>query len=85
LNKQKLLERIEGNSKNISYSDFVALIEAFGFKRTRGKGSHEIYRRENVSSIINIQNSKGKAKPYQVEQFLEVIKKFNLRLEGNNE
>ena len=79
--KGKLLAKIKNNHRNVSYSDFVTLVKAYGFMHTRGKGSHEIYRRYDIPKIVNIQNHKGKAKPYQVEQFLKVIEEFNLQLE----
>ena len=85
MNKHKLFEKIQNSKKNIAFTDFVVLIEAFGFRHTRSKGSHEIYRRDDIPKIINIQNDKGKAKPYQVSQFLEVVALFNLRLEDNYE
>ena len=81
MNKRKLLEKLENSQKNVRYGDFVALIEAFGFRRTRGEGSHEIYRRVGVADIVNIQSNKGKAKAYQVRQFLSLIETYNLRLE----
>ena len=81
MNKRKLLEKMENSQKNVRYGDFVALIEAFVFKRTRGEGSHEIYRRAGVTDIVNIQSNKGKAKAYQVRQFLSLIEIYNLRLE----
>ena len=81
MNKRKLLQKLENSQKNIRYGDFVALIEAFGFRRTRGEGSHEIYRREGVADLVSIQSNKGKAKAYQVRQFLSLIEIYNLRLE----
>ena len=81
MNKRKLLEKIQNSSKNIKYSDFVTLINAFSFKRIRGEGSHNIYENKDVPEMVNIQNDKGKAKPYQVKQFLSLIEKYNLKLE----
>ena len=81
MNKRKILEKLENSQKNVRYSDFVTLIQAYGFKRTRGEGSHEIYRRTGIADIVNIQNNKGNAKPYQVRQFLSLIEIYNLRLE----
>ena len=60
------------------------LINAYEFKRTRGNGSHEIYRRQGLSEIVNIQNDNGNAKPYQVKQFLALIEKYNLKLEDDD-
>ena len=81
MNKRKLLENLENSQKNVRYGDFVMLIKAFGFKRTRNEGSHEIYRRKGVAEIVNIQSSKGNAKPYQIRQFLSLIEIYDLRLE----
>ena len=81
MNKHKLLAHLQNSSKNVRYSDFVRLVEAFGFKRIRTGGSHNIYEREDVPEMVNIQNDKGKAKPYQVKQFLSLVEKYNLKLE----
>ena len=81
MNKHKLLARLHNNRKNVNFNDFVTLVEAFGFIRTRGEGSHSIYKNEIVSEIINLQNDKGQAKPYQIKQFLTIVEKYNLRME----
>lgn len=81
MNKKKLLAQIQNNSNNVRYGDFVTLIEAFKFRRTRGKGSHEIYGRKDIPEIVNIQNRNGHAKSYQVDEFLSLIEKYNLELE----
>ena len=83
MNKRKLLEKIQNGSKNLRYSDFVTLIEAFGFEHIRAKGSHEIFKREGVADTINIQNRNGYAKSYQVKQFLSTIEQYNLKLEDD--
>ncbi len=41
-------------------------------------GSHHIFDHEDLPEIVNLQNAKGKAKPYQVGQFLELIENYNL-------
>ena len=81
MNKKKLLAKIKNNSENVRFNDFVTLINAFNFEIIRSKGSHFIYERKDVPEMLNIQNKKGKAKSYQVEQFLELIEKYNLELE----
>ncbi len=50
----------------------------FGFKFRGGKGSHEINVKNGVREMLNFQNIKGKAKPYQVKQLLKIIKKYKL-------
>ena len=81
MNKRKLLARLQNSRKNVRYSDFVTLIEAFGFEYVRTNGSHNVYERKDVPEILNIQEEKGQAKPYQVKQFLVIIEKYNLKLE----
>jgi predicted RNA binding protein YcfA (HicA-like mRNA interferase family) len=81
MKKRKLLNKILQSSKNIHFHDFVNLIEGFGFKLLRTKGSHHIYGHDEINELINLQNVDGKAKPYQVKQFLELIEKYNFKLE----
>jgi len=83
MNKRALLAQLLTNRKNVKYNDFVTLIESFGFIRTRGKGSHEIFKQEGIAETVNIQNSNGEAKPYQIEQFLSLVEKYNLKLGDN--
>jgi predicted RNA binding protein YcfA (HicA-like mRNA interferase family) len=79
--KHKLLKQILSCSKNIPFNDFVSLIESFGFHLSRISGSHHIFIHPNVTELVNVQNVKGQAKPYQVKQFLTLVEKYNLRLE----
>ena len=83
MNKRALLTHLMTSRNNVKYTDFVALIESFGFVHTRGKGSHEIFKRKGIAEIVNIQNHNGKAKPYQIEQFLSLVEKYNLPLGEN--
>jgi predicted RNA binding protein YcfA (HicA-like mRNA interferase family) len=81
LNNKKFLLKILQNQKNIKFSDFIRLIEAFGFKLDRINGSHHIFVHPDILDIINIQNVKGEAKPYQIKQFLKIVELNNLKLE----
>ena len=81
MNKKKLLAKVINNQKNVQFNDFVTLVEEFGFFRTRGEGSHSIYRRSNVAEFINLQNENGNAKPHQIKQFLALVEKYNLSME----
>lgn len=65
---------------NISFADMVNLVEAFGFILARKQGSHNIFRHTAIKEFINLQNYKGKAKPYQIRQFLQLVEKYNLKL-----
>ena len=81
ITKDKLLQSIYNSTNNVRFNDLITLAEAFGFYRARSKGSHFLYKNKSISKTINLQNDKGKAKPYQVEQFLSIIEKYNLVME----
>ena len=78
MKKREIYERLKNNPKNVRFEELCRAAELFGFKFRGGKGSHRVYVREGVREILNFQNVKGKAKPYQVRQFLKVIEKYNL-------
>ncbi|MFA5876436.1 MAG: type II toxin-antitoxin system HicA family toxin [Candidatus Margulisiibacteriota bacterium] len=59
----------------------VTLVEAYGFRLSRVNGSHHIFVHEDIPELINIQNARGKTKPYQVRQFLALIDRYSLELE----
>jgi predicted RNA binding protein YcfA (HicA-like mRNA interferase family) len=70
-------------SRNITFQEAQTAIEAFGFHLTRIKGSHHIYTHPSVPELINLQNVDGKAKSYQIKQFLEIVERYNLLLEDD--
>ena len=78
--RQRLLQRILSGSKNIRFADVVACAEAFGFSLSRINGSHHIYVHPDVPELVNLQNVKGQAKPYQVKQLLQIIERHNLQM-----
>lgn len=80
MKKRKLLQKILAGSSNIRFAEFQSLVEAFNFRLDRVSGSHHIYIHPNVEELVNIQNVKGKTKPYQIKQFLSLIEKYNLQL-----
>jgi len=81
MNKKRLLQKVLTNSRNISFDELASLIEAFGFRLDRTSGSHHIYKKTGIRELVNIQDVKGKAKPYQIRQFLTIIERYNLLLE----
>jgi len=83
MNKKKLLRRAISGSKNIRFGDMVVLVEAFGFRLERTSGSHHIFVHPAVSELVNLQNRKGKAKPYQIRQFLDLVELYNLKFEDD--
>jgi predicted RNA binding protein YcfA (HicA-like mRNA interferase family) len=81
MKRRKLLQKILGGSKNIRFSDMVNLVEGFGFKLSRTDGSHHIFARPDIPELVNLQNVKDQAKPYQIRQFLKLVEKKDLKLE----
>ena len=83
MNREKILQKILAGSKNIRFSDMVNLVQGFGFTLSRTDGSHHIFTRPDIPELVNLQNIKGQAKPYQIRQFLKLVEKHNLKLEEN--
>jgi predicted RNA binding protein YcfA (HicA-like mRNA interferase family) len=81
MKSRKLLQKILGGSKNIRFTEMVTLIESFGFKLNRTDGSHHIFSRPGIPELVNLQDVKGQAKPYQIRQFLKLVEKHDLKLE----
>ena len=80
MEKKKLLKKLLSGSKNIRFSEVTAVAEAFGFKLDRISGSHHIFVHPDVSELVNLQEVKGKSKPYQVKQLIKIIEKHNLKM-----
>lgn len=81
MNRKKLLKRFNNsNFNNVSFSDFVSLVEDHGFTLSRMKGSHHIYSHKKINELVNIQKVQGEVKPYQIKQFLKLIEKYGLKL-----
>jgi predicted RNA binding protein YcfA (HicA-like mRNA interferase family) len=77
---KKTLQQILAGSKNIRFTDMCRLVEAFGFSLSRINGSHHIFAHPNVPELVNLQEVKGQAKPYQIRQFLKLVEEYNLIL-----
>ena len=80
MNKQKLLKKILGRPENVRFGEMVTLVEAFGFRLARTSGSHHIFTHPQIPELLNLQNRRGKAKPYQIRQFLLLADQYNLGL-----
>lgn len=83
MNKKQIYEEFNRNTKNVRFEVLCRAAELFGFRFKGGKGSHRVYIKEGVREMLNFQNVEGKAKPYQVKQFLKVIERYRLS-EGEN-
>ena len=76
---EKTLEKIllGRADANISFDDLCLLLEHLGFHR-RTKGSHQIFWKEGVNEILNLQPRGRNAKAYQVKQVRNIIVRYRL-------
>ncbi|HUT34095.1 MAG TPA: type II toxin-antitoxin system HicA family toxin [Planctomycetota bacterium] len=82
MNRRRLLFRLsQGHLKNVAFSDIISLAEGFGFRFSRRGGSHHIYVHPEVPELVNLQDVRGEAKPYQIRQLLRLVERYDLRLE----
>jgi hypothetical protein len=73
----KILERMRASPVQIRFSDlFKVCVTFFGEPRQSGS-SHDVFKTPWAGDPrVNIQNDKGKAKPYQVRQVLLAVEKM---------
>ncbi|MCE5240069.1 type II toxin-antitoxin system HicA family toxin [bacterium] len=84
MNPEKLLGRLaSGALNNVAFADMIRLVEEFGFHVARVSGSHHILRHPSVPEMVNLQEVKGQAKPYQIRQFLKLVERYRLVLEDD--
>lgn len=78
----KFYERLLADRRQtISFRDFEKLLEAFGFTHARTTGSHRQYTHPKLSRPLPVQPSSKDAKPYQVREFLELVREHGLYME----
>jgi predicted RNA binding protein YcfA (HicA-like mRNA interferase family) len=70
-----------GDMRNVGFTEFRRLVEAFGFKLRRVSGSHHIYRHPEVPRPLSLQPHQREAKPYQISQFLDMVEEHGLKME----
>lgn len=70
MNKQeKLLNKALNDQYDLTFKEFKVLLESQGWKYVKSRGSHEKWK-SPCGKTLMIQNLKGKAKAYQVKQFI---------------
>jgi predicted RNA binding protein YcfA (HicA-like mRNA interferase family) len=85
MNKRKLLVKALTSSKNLRFAEATRLAEAFGFQLSRVRGSHHVFVHPALRELVNLQEVSGKAKPYQVRQLLDLVERYNLQLDSEQE
>jgi hypothetical protein len=76
--KETKLLRKALTGRSFRFDELVKLAETFGFHLSRVNGSHHIFVHKDVPELLNIQEVRGEAKPYQVRQFLRLVERYNL-------
>ena len=77
---RKLLLKALNAPQNLRFAELRTLAEAFGYRLDRVKGSHHLFVHTRATRPLNLQEAGGKAKPYQVRQFLRDIEEFHLTM-----
>ena len=77
---EKLYAKLVSTRAAMRFRDFQRILEAFGFTLDRISGSHHIYKHPQASRPLSIQPRADKAKPYQIDQFLDMIEEFRLTM-----
>ncbi len=77
---RKLFLKAMNAPQNLRFAELMTPAEAFGYRLDRVKGSHHILVHPQADRVLNAQEAGGKAKPYQVRQFLRDIEEFHLTM-----
>ncbi|MEQ8836173.1 hypothetical protein [Haliea sp.] len=78
---EDILAKMRANPKGIRFNDLCKVCDAFFGEARQSGSSHRVYRTPwQGDPRVNIQNAKGKAKPYQVRQVVAAVE----RLEEEN-
>jgi len=83
MNNRPRLQKALQPPANMRFGEMVTLVEAFGFRLSRVTGGHHIYVHAGIPKLVNLQEVDGKAKAYQVRQFLKIVEQYNLQLGEN--
>ena len=78
---EDILATMRDSQKGIRFNDLCKICDAYFGEPRQSGSSHRVYKTPwQGDPRVNIQNAKGKAKPYQVRQVLAAIE----RLEAEN-
>ena len=79
-----LISQMEQNQNNVRFSVLCKVCDHYFGKARQIGSSHRIYKTPwQGDPRVNIQNSKGKAKAYQVKQVLKAVERLDAALNKN--
>ena len=74
-----ILKQLKQNPANVRFNDLCKVCEHYFGEARQSGSSHRIYKTPwQGDPRVNIQNSKGKAKAYQVKQVLKSIERLEV-------
>lgn len=84
MNPRRLYERVlQGSTANVRFSDVTRLIEALAYELRRVRGDHHLFKHPRIEKKLNLQPDRGgQAKPYQVGQVADAIRRYDLQAGG---
>jgi hypothetical protein len=74
-----ILEKMYNNPAGIHFADLCKVCGHYFGQARQASGSHRVYKTPWIGDPrVNIQNSKGQAKAYQVKQVLKAIERLEV-------
>jgi len=74
-----ILKQLKQNPANVRFTDLCKVCEHYFGKPRQSGSSHRVYKTPwQGDPRVNIQNSKSKAKAYQVKQVLKAIERLEV-------
>lgn len=78
-NLTEILEKMRTNSAGVRFADLCKACDHYFGSARQASGSHRVYKTPWIGDPrVNIQNSKGQAKAYQVKQVLKAIEQLEV-------
>lgn len=78
-NLDQIIQGMKENPKGVKFSDLCKVCDKFFGKARQSGSSHRVYRTPwKGDPRVNIQNSKGMAKAYQVKQVLKALDRLEV-------
>ena len=68
--KDKLWQKAQQSPQNLTFDEFETLLQQSGWTFSRQKGSHRLWYSPKGQALPIQPRKDGKAKPYQVKQFI---------------
>lgn len=76
---KEILTLMRSNSKSIRFKDLCKVCDAYFEEPKQSGSSHRVYKTPWIGDPrVNIQNDKGKAKPYQIRQVLQAVERMEV-------